>query len=210
MFYLHIIFKNAESEVPHETNWNPQTRTMLILLQLIVRVMWFPCECSWNWYALVVFKITVAIVWKYKDYYYLSDISESNLTNIYQNINVENNKVVKRSRKAQATRELSRESRDDDVDIDEKIHNENPYGDVYANQNQISDILIKDLEREIQERSKKENDGFKKEYAVCITYLFHLIMLLMSSTLILVQKDITILLFRSKTNKAYIITMYMY
>lgn len=39
MFYLHIIFKNAESEVPHETHWNLQTRTMLILLQLIVRVI---------------------------------------------------------------------------------------------------------------------------------------------------------------------------
>lgn len=91
------------------------------------------------------------------------------MTNIYQNINVENNKVVKRSRKAQATRELSKESRDDDVDIDEKIHNENPYGDVYANPKQISDILIKDLEKEIHVKSKKENDGFKKEYAVGIT-----------------------------------------
>lgn len=94
------------------------------------------------------------------------------MTNIYQNINVENNKVVKRSRKAQATRELSRESKDDDIDIDEKIHNENPYGDVSANQKQISDILIKDLEKEIQERSKKENDDFKKEYAVCINFFF--------------------------------------
>lgn len=104
------------------------------------------------------------------------------MTNIYQNINVENSTVVKRSRKAPATRELSRESRDDDVDIDEKIHNENPYGDVYVNQERISDILIKDLEKEIQEKSKKENDGFKKEYAVCITHLFHLSMLLISST----------------------------
>nr|XP_034316292.1 receptor-type tyrosine-protein phosphatase epsilon [Crassostrea gigas] len=98
----------------------------------------------------------------------INNISESNLTNIYQNINVQNSKVVKRSRKSPATRELSTESRDDDVDIDEKIHNENPYGDVYVNQEQISDILIKDLEKEIQERSKKENDGFKKEYATLL------------------------------------------
>lgn len=91
------------------------------------------------------------------------------MTNIYQNINVENSEIKKRSIKAPATRELSRESRDDDVDIDEKIHNENPYGDVYVNQDSIPDILIKDLEKEIQEKSKKENDGFKKEYAVCIT-----------------------------------------
>lgn len=110
------------------------------------------------------------------------------MTNVYQNINVDKSKVVKRSRKTQATRELSKESRDDDVDIDEKIHNENPYGDVYVNQERISDIFIKDLEKEIQEKSKKENDGFKKEYAVCITYLFNLTtcMPLMSSTWIFV------------------------
>lgn len=110
------------------------------------------------------------------------------MTNIYQNINVENSKAVKRSRKSPATRELSRESRDDEDDIDEKIHNENPYGDVYANQKQISDIWIKDLEKGIQDRSKKENDDFKKEYAVCITYLFLFTMPLMSSTCIFVQK----------------------
>lgn len=110
------------------------------------------------------------------------------MTNIYQNINVENSKAVKRSKKSQATRDLSRESKDDDDDIDEKIHNENPYGDVYVNQEQISDILIKDLEMEIHEKSKKENDGFKKEYAVGITYFLHLTMLLMSSTWIFVHK----------------------
>lgn len=110
------------------------------------------------------------------------------MTNIYQNINVENSKAVKRSKKSPATRELSRESKDDDDDIDEKIHNENPYGDVYVNQEQISDILIKDLETEIHEKSKKENDGFKKEYAVGITYFLHLTMLLMSSTWIFVHK----------------------
>nr|XP_034316881.1 receptor-type tyrosine-protein phosphatase epsilon-like isoform X2 [Crassostrea gigas] len=98
----------------------------------------------------------------------INNISESNLTNIYQNINVENSKAVKRSRKSPATRELSRESRNDDDDIDEKIHNENPYGDVYANQKQIPDILIQDLEKEIHEKSKKENDGFKKEYATLL------------------------------------------
>uniref|UniRef100_A0A8W8NTG7 protein-tyrosine-phosphatase n=1 Tax=Magallana gigas TaxID=29159 RepID=A0A8W8NTG7_MAGGI len=98
----------------------------------------------------------------------INNISESNLTNIYQNINVENSKAVKRSRKSPATRELSRESRDDDDDIDEKIHNENPYGDVNVNQEQLSDILIKDLEKEIHEKSKKENDGFKKEYATLL------------------------------------------
>lgn len=78
--------------------------------------------------------------------------------------------------------ELGRDSRDDDVDIDENVHNENPYGDVLVNQECISDILIKDLGKEIQEKSRKENDGFKKEYAVCITYTFYENMLLISST----------------------------
>eukprot|EP00105_Crassostrea_gigas_P025418 XP_011445994.2 PREDICTED: receptor-type tyrosine-protein phosphatase kappa [Crassostrea gigas] len=93
---------------------------------------------------------------------------ESNFANIYQNINVEKSKVVKRSKKASATRELGRDSRDDDVDIDENVHNENPYGDVLVNQECISDILIKDLGKEIQEKSRKENDGFKKEYATLL------------------------------------------
>lgn len=55
---------------------------------------------------------------------------------------------------------------DNDVDIDEKIHKENPYGDVYINEKSVPYIAVRDLGNEISEKSKNENDGFKKEYAV--------------------------------------------
>ena len=55
---------------------------------------------------------------------------------------------------------------DDDVDIDEKIHEENPYGDVYMNDKRLPDIEVKNLCKIIQEHSGNEDDSFKKEYAV--------------------------------------------
>ena len=55
---------------------------------------------------------------------------------------------------------------DDDVDIDEKIHEENPYGDLYINDKRLPDIEVKNLYKTIQEHSANEDDGFKKEYAV--------------------------------------------
>lgn len=64
----------------------------------------------------------------------------------------------------------SRETKNEDVDIDEKIHEENPYGDVYVNEEPLLDVGISYLENIIEEKSKSENDGFKKEYAVCIFF----------------------------------------
>lgn len=65
----------------------------------------------------------------------------------------------------------SMEIKDEDIDIDEKIHEENPYGDFYVNEEPLIDIEIKRLGNVIQEKSKNENDGFKKEYAVGIRFL---------------------------------------
>lgn len=55
-----------------------------------------------------------------------------------------------------------------DVDIDEKIHEENPYGDMYANEQFCPDILIKDIGSAIMEKKKDDDDGFKREYAVSL------------------------------------------
>lgn len=44
---------------------------------------------------------------------------------------------------------------------------ENPYGDIYLNTESIKDIYIRNLRNVIMEKSKNENDGFKKEYEVC-------------------------------------------
>lgn len=56
---------------------------------------------------------------------------------------------------------------DDDVDIDEKRHEENPYGDLYLNEKPIPDIVVANLGNVIEENSKNEDDGFKKNYSVC-------------------------------------------
>lgn len=62
----------------------------------------------------------------------------------------------------------SRELKDDDFDIDEKIHEENPYGDFYMHDDiHTPDIAANKLEDVIREKSKNKDDGFKKEYAVC-------------------------------------------
>ena len=54
----------------------------------------------------------------------------------------------------------------DEVDIDEKIHEENPYGDFYVNDETKPDFDVKNLGKIIEEKSKNEDDDFKKEYAV--------------------------------------------
>lgn len=81
-----------------------------------------------------------------------------NLSNIYQNIKIDDSATARGNDK--------KADDDNDVDIDEKLHNENPYGDVYKNEKTIPYIVVGNLENEIIEKSKNENDGFKKEYAV--------------------------------------------
>lgn len=56
---------------------------------------------------------------------------------------------------------------DEDVDVDETIHEENPYGYFYVNEEPLIDIDISHLGTIIEQKSRNENDGFKKEYAVC-------------------------------------------
>lgn len=47
-----------------------------------------------------------------------------------------------------------------------KYTTKNPYGDVYKNEKTIPYVDVGNLGNEIIEKSKNENDGFKKEYAV--------------------------------------------
>lgn len=63
-----------------------------------------------------------------------------------------------------------------DVDIDEKIHEENPYGDMYANEQFCPDILIKDIGSAIIKKRKDDDDGFKREYAVSL-FIFYLLLI---------------------------------
>lgn len=81
-----------------------------------------------------------------------------NISNIYQNFEIDDNATARVSENAAEY--------DDGLDIDEKLHNENPYGDLYMNEKSVPYIAVRALRNEISEKSKDENDGFKKEYAV--------------------------------------------
>lgn len=98
-------------------------------------------------------------------------------SNVYQNVDicVENNSnVIDSMKKTKLTEtkqplkvKKSEALKDEDVDVDEKIHEENPYGDFYVNEEPLIDIDISHLGTIIEQKSRNENDGFKKEYAVC-------------------------------------------
>ena len=61
----------------------------------------------------------------------------------------------------------------DDENDEEGV--ENPYGDVYINEETTSDIPISELPNVIEEKKQKEDEGFKKEYAVRKdTYILHI------------------------------------
>lgn len=100
----------------------------------------------------------------------------SDLTNMYQNIRKEDQGGFTKSRKAstklkrksEKTPVQSIELKDDDMDIDEKIHEDNPYGNLSVNDKTISKFDITSFKKVIEEKLKNEDDGFKKEYAVRI------------------------------------------
>ena len=43
---------------------------------------------------------------------------------------------------------------------------ENPYGDMYINEEATFDVPISELQKDIIQKRKKEDEGFKREYAV--------------------------------------------
>lgn len=100
----------------------------------------------------------------------------SDLTNMYQNIRKEDQGGFSKSRKAST--KLKRKSektpvqsiklKDDDMDIDEKIHEDNPYGNLSVNDKTISKFDITSFQKVIEKKLKNEDNGFKKEYAVRI------------------------------------------
>ena len=58
---------------------------------------------------------------------------------------------------------------DDDKD-EESV--ENPYGDLYLNEEATFDVPISELQNDIIEKKKKEDEGFKREYAVRNQYRY--------------------------------------
>nr|XP_034320792.1 receptor-type tyrosine-protein phosphatase kappa isoform X5 [Crassostrea gigas] len=139
--------------------------------------------------ALVILIVIIAIFIMYKRIRCSSggkhDERHTNATevtmafsNLYQNLDIHvednanvNNSEIKPTLKPRHKRtevNKSVELKDEDIDIDEKIHEENPYGDFYVNEEPLIDIEIKRLGYVIEEKSKDENDGFKKEYATLL------------------------------------------
>ena len=43
---------------------------------------------------------------------------------------------------------------------------ENPYGDMYINEETVPDFSIRELGQVISDKRRNEDDGFKREYAV--------------------------------------------
>nr|XP_022310747.1 receptor-type tyrosine-protein phosphatase epsilon-like isoform X2 [Crassostrea virginica] len=91
-----------------------------------------------------------------------------NFPNIYQNIGMETDECSENVQSSSSSNNQERTLKDDDVDIDEKNHEENPYGDLYINDKRLPDIEVKNLYKTIQEHSANEDDGFKKEYAAIL------------------------------------------
>nr|XP_034322789.1 receptor-type tyrosine-protein phosphatase kappa-like isoform X3 [Crassostrea gigas] len=99
-------------------------------------------------------------------------------SNLYQTIDVhlEENKGVMNTEMKQKLGETkkpkkvrkSRDPNDEDLDVDEMIHEENPYGDFYVNEEPLHDVAISNLGKTIEEKSGNEDDGFKKEYATLL------------------------------------------
>lgn len=97
-------------------------------------------------------------------------------SNLYQTIHthVEENEGVVNTEMEQTLGETnkpkkvrkSRHPKGGDLDVDEMIHEENPYGDFYVNEEPLHDVAISYLGKTIEEKSKNKDDGFKKEYAV--------------------------------------------
>lgn len=46
------------------------------------------------------------------------------------------------------------------------MHEGNPFGDLYVNEKTIPDIAVANFGNVIEENSKNEDDGFKKNYLV--------------------------------------------
>lgn len=95
-------------------------------------------------------------------------------SNVYQSVgicveNISGEKDSKMKPKLTETKKpMKYTTINEDVEIDEKIHGENPYGDIYVNEEHITDVELSHLEQIIEEKSRNENDCFKKEYATLL------------------------------------------
>ncbi|XP_078328331.1 uncharacterized protein LOC111112065 isoform X4 [Crassostrea virginica] len=94
------------------------------------------------------------------------------LSNLYANLDAtdEQNLIPasKNSNQPKQTGNSSTTAKRYDVTDDDKDEEgvENPYGDLYINEEATFDVPISELQNVIVEKKKKEDEGFKKEYAM--------------------------------------------
>ncbi|XP_062607518.1 receptor-type tyrosine-protein phosphatase T-like isoform X4 [Saccostrea cucullata] len=96
--------------------------------------------------------------------YLNNDKNNQTFSNIYENMETKTNPVPK-PEKREPTLKNGKKYEDRDYDTDDEGI-ENPYGDLYINEETVPDIPVNQLENVIAEKRKDEDEGFKREYAM--------------------------------------------
>ncbi|XP_078329023.1 receptor-type tyrosine-protein phosphatase epsilon-like [Crassostrea virginica] len=103
------------------------------------------------------------------------DSNKDGFSNVYENLaSVDDERTLmpkperNKMSASKETQQTSLNAKKYDVTDDENDEEgvENPYGDVYINEETTLDIPISELPNVIEEKKQKEDDGFKKEYAM--------------------------------------------
>uniref|UniRef100_K1R1S9 protein-tyrosine-phosphatase n=1 Tax=Magallana gigas TaxID=29159 RepID=K1R1S9_MAGGI len=98
--------------------------------------------------------------------YLNNDAAKQGFTNIYENTEPKDKPGAKRTTTSTTNTSSTAKKYDVKDDDDDEEGIENPYGDMYLNEETILDIPISELENVIAEKKKNEEDGFKREYAM--------------------------------------------
>ena len=94
------------------------------------------------------------------------------LSNLYANVDAtDEENLVSKSKKTKQLKQAGSSSttaKRYDVTDDDKDEEgvENPYGDLYINEEPTFDVPINELQNVITEMKKKEEEGFKREFTV--------------------------------------------
>ncbi|XP_056003431.1 receptor-type tyrosine-protein phosphatase T-like [Ostrea edulis] len=84
---------------------------------------------------------------------------------IYENLDPKDKLISKPERKSTPVTNAKKYETKTDYDTDDEGV-ENPYGDLYINEETIADVPVSQLESVIVEKKKDGEDGFKREYAM--------------------------------------------
>lgn len=107
--------------------------------------------------------------WSFKFNYLLAESTTTSSLSSYENFDPEDYICLSKPPRTQGnTFQTIIEFDDEDVEVDDEIHLKNPCVDLYLNNESIKEISISNLWDVIVEKSRDENDGFKKEYEVCV------------------------------------------